>query len=311
MLVHSLWHRHRHLRPHPRVLFAGVAALGLLASPLASAEISKEACLDSHSRGQDAKEQGKISLARKLFLTCAQPSCPSLVQGDCARFADDLGRIQPTLSFVARDSSGGDLPDTIVYIDDLPVASRLDEGRSYDVDPGKHTVKFRHNRREQTVTIVVGPGEKGRTVSATFDTAGPPPLSGTAELQREPVKPTRVADPEPVRPLGAKLLMGVGGALALGGGALAVVGRIRIPGNCTLGTHECAAPPGDPVFDKASSAVTLMNVGFIAAGTGVAALAGGFVWYMAGATTPKERNMVAPWFHPGAGAAGLAVSGRL
>jgi hypothetical protein len=291
------------------VLLTAVAASGVLASPLASADVSKEACIDAHSRGQDAKEQGKISLARKLFLTCAQPGCPALVQGDCARFADDLGRMQPTLSFVARDSNGRDLPDTIVYIDDLPVAARLDDGRSYDVDPGKHTVKFRHNRREQTVTVVVGYGEKGRTVSMTFD-APVAPLTGTADLQRQPITP-RGADPGPVRPTGAKVLIGFGAALTLGGSALAVVGLTRIPSNCTLGTHECAAPPGDPAFDKASSAVTLMNAGFIAAGTGVAALAGGVIWYMAGARTPKERNMVAPWFHPGAGAAGLAVSGRL
>ena len=55
-------------------------------------DLTKEECVDAHSKGQDAKEQGKISLARKLFLTCAQSSCPNLVQGDCARFADELSR---------------------------------------------------------------------------------------------------------------------------------------------------------------------------------------------------------------------------
>ena len=79
---------------HLRRAATAAAVLGcLLASSLASAEPSREACLDSHSRGQDAKEQGKLSLARKLFLTCAQASCPALVQGDCARFVDDLGRL--------------------------------------------------------------------------------------------------------------------------------------------------------------------------------------------------------------------------
>ena len=58
-------------------------ALVLTASPAVRAdEVSKEVCIDSHSRGQDAREQNKLTLAKKLFLTCAQPSCPALVQGE-------------------------------------------------------------------------------------------------------------------------------------------------------------------------------------------------------------------------------------
>ena len=81
-----------------------------LAEPL-----SKEACIDAHSRGQDAREQGRLTLARKLFLSCAQSSCPVAVQTDCARFADDLTSLQPTVNFVARDAAGNDLPNTTVY----------------------------------------------------------------------------------------------------------------------------------------------------------------------------------------------------
>jgi len=70
-----------------------LAIASSLSSPLVSAEpISKDQCIDAHSRGQDAREQGKFSLARRLFLACEQPSCPPLVQSDCARFADDLTR---------------------------------------------------------------------------------------------------------------------------------------------------------------------------------------------------------------------------
>src|SRR5690242_2381138 len=80
-----------------------IAVLCLAYSPLASADLTKEQCLDAHSRGQDAKEQNHLSLARKLFLTCAQQSCPTVVQGDCARFADDLSRMQPSINLIARD----------------------------------------------------------------------------------------------------------------------------------------------------------------------------------------------------------------
>jgi hypothetical protein len=299
-----------------RAALAAIALGCLIAVPTASADVSKEACIDAHSRGQDAKDQGKISLARKLFLTCAQAGCPALVQGDCARFADDLGRMQPSLSFVARDAGGTDLPNTTVYVDDILLATRLDDGKAYDVDPGRHTVKFSHDGKDQVVTVVVGAGEKGRTISVTFGAPAVPPtpgtVTGTAGLQSNP-GPTRPAEPKAPRPLGAKVLLGAGAALFAGGAVLGVVGLTSVPGNCSLGSHECAAPPGDKSFDDASSAVTLMNVGFITAGVGVAAAVGGIVWYMQGGKTSKEskeKNVsAAPWLLPGS--AGFAISGRL
>src|SRR5512135_2212400 len=124
-----------------RLVLAVVLASAALGSVASAGDLTKEECLDAHSKGQDAKEQGKLSLARKLFLTCAQSSCPSLVQGDCARFADDLGRLQPTINLAARDSNGADLPDTTVYIDGELVVTRID-GEPHDVDPGNHVFKF-------------------------------------------------------------------------------------------------------------------------------------------------------------------------
>jgi hypothetical protein len=299
-----------------RAAMAALALGCLRAAPPASADVSKEACIDAHSRGQDAKDQGKLSLARKLFLTCAQAGCPALVQGDCARFADDLGRMQPSLSFVARDAAGHDLPNTTVYVDDILLATRLDDGKAYDVDPGRHAVKFSHDGKDQVVTVVVGAGEKSRMISVTFGAPAVPPtpgtVTGTAALQSGP-GPTSPAEPKGSRPTGAKVLIGAGAVMLVGGAVLGVVGLTSVPGNCSLGSHECAAPPGDPSFDDASGAVTLMNVGFIAAGVGAVAAVGGLVWYMQGGKSPKEskeKNVsAAPWLLPGS--AGFAISGRL
>jgi len=294
------------LRPMRRAALAAAVLGCLFASPLASADPSKEACLDSHSRGQDAKEQGKLSLARKLFLTCAQSSCPALVQGDCARFVDDLGRLQPTLSFVARDGDGNDLPDTTVYIDDVLVATRLDDGKAYDVDPGKHAVKFQYDGKDQIVTVVVGTGEKGRAISTTF---GAP--TGAGSLGRDVRDPgRRRAAPKLHRPAGAKVLIGVGAALAIGGGALGVAGLLGMPDNCSIVTHQCAAPPDDPSFGDAGSAMSMANFGLVSAGLGAAAVVGGIVWYVKGARPSKEApRMALPWVAPGS--AGIAITGRL
>jgi len=277
-----------------------VTAIG---APAFADELSKEACVDAHSKGQDAREQGKISLARKLFLSCAQSTCPALVQGDCARFADDLTRMQPSLSFVARDGNGADLPDTTIYIDGQLIATRLDDGKAHDVDPGAHTIKFIHDGKDMVQTIVVGAGEKSRTVSVTF---GEPTLSAAGGAGKRKAN----AGPRITHPTGSKLVIGLGAAMVLGGGALGIYGLTQVPGNCSLSTHQCAAPPGDTSFDDASSAIGLSNIGWVVSAVGVVAIAGGVAWYVGGKRTETESSVVAtPWIAPDG--AGFAVMGHL
>jgi hypothetical protein len=267
-----------------------VLALALLAAgtTLANADtLTKEQCVDSHSRGQDARDTGKLSLARKLFLTCAQSGCPMAVQSDCARFADDLTNQQPTIVLVARDGNGNDLPNTTVYLDGALIVTRLD-GRPIDVDPGNHTVKFETAGSVETVTVVIGAGEKGRTVQARFATtpAATPPVTTPSAVALVPAP--RPARPRTTHPRGSLAIAVGGGVLALGGSFVAVWGASKIPANCSLSTHECAASPGDPAFDKAARGARTMNIGIVTGAIGVAALAGGLVWYYAGAKTSKE-----------------------
>lgn len=271
----------------------------LTAAPIAAADVTKEECVEAHSKGQDAREQGKLSLARKLFMTCAQAACPALVQSDCARFADDLTWSQPSLSFAARDAAGNDLPDTAVYVDDVLVVTRLDDGRPHDVDPGKHTVRFVNGGHEQTVVVVVDAGEKGRPIVTSFD--GGKPAAGAPPAHKEPTVK---------HPMGARVLIIGGAAGAVGGLALGIIGHARMPDGCSLSSHKCAAAPGDPVFDNASSATRMVNYGWFLGGAGIAALAGGLVWYTRGSETVKESTtVVSPWFGPSS--AGLAVAGAL
>jgi hypothetical protein len=272
---------------------------------------SKEECIDAHGKGQDAKEQGKISLARKLFLTCAQTSCPGLVQGDCARFADELSRMQPTISLVARDTNGADLPDTTVYIDDVLIVTRLDDGKPHEVDPGKHVVKFSNGGRDRVVTVVIGAGEQGRTVAAQFDApASATPTRPVLSLQQDPVAAApKPHGPKTTHPGGSKILMIGGAALAIGGTGLGIFEMMRVPSNCSISTHQCAAPPGDPSIANARSAMETANIGWMVGAVGVAALAGGITWYVTGSKTEKEHLAVAPWASPTGG--GFAIGGSL
>jgi hypothetical protein len=267
-------------------------------------ELSKEECVDAHGRGQDAKEQGKLTLARKLFLTCAQSSCPQLVSNDCARFADDLGRMQPSVSLSARDGGGNDLPDTSVYIDDALVVTRLDDGRPHDVAPGKHVIRFTNAGHDQVVTIVLGAGEQGRSVAAVF---GSP--KGAAALPGSQAAAPTPAKPQDTHPTGSKALMLGGIAVTVAGAAFGVFELTRVPGQCSISTNQCAAAPGDQVFSDAQSAVHLANIGWIVTGVGLAAAVGGSIWYFTGAKHPdsKEHFAIAPYATPDGG--GFAVGG--
>ncbi len=284
---------------------AAVLAVAALPTAAFAAGPTKEQCLDAHGRGQDAREQGEVSLARKLFLTCAQSSCPSAVQGDCARFSEDLDRLQPTVSFGARDSSLADMPDTTVYVDGVLVATRLDDGKIHDVDPGRHSVKFVNGSREVTVTLVINQGEKGRPLIATFPSPVRPAAAGGGTTGSAPSAPP----PEPKRPVGPLVLAGVGGAMIAGGVVMAIVGLGKVPGNCSLSSHDCAAPPGDPSFDTAKSAVTLADIGVGVGVAGAAALTSGLVWYFANPKVIQQGRLVTPWFD--GHAAGIGFSGSM
>ncbi len=260
------------------------------ASHAAGTAPTKEECLEAHGRGQDLREEGKLARARQVFFTCSQSSCPSLVQADCARFGDELGRLVPTMSFAARDTHANDLPSTTVYVDDVLVATRLDEGKSHDVDPGKHVVRFVRDGKEVTVRVVVNQGEKGRNVIATFNES-PAVSSPAASGQPQP------PEPPPSKPSKFPLLVaGLGGAAAITGGVLFAVGLGKVPSSCSNVSKECAAPPGDRVFDDAHSGVNLANLGLTVGIVGAAVGVAGLVWYFAQPSEPTVTGRTTgPW----------------
>ena len=304
------------------VRFSTTAASILLAVSVASAAPpSKEECVEAHGKGQDAREAGQFSQASKLFLTCAQSTCPALVQSDCARFADDMTRLQPSVTFAARDSAQNDLPETSVFIDGTQVASRLGDGKAHDIDPGRHDVRFVHAGKEVTLNVVVNQGEKGRGLVGVFPatpaTPAPTPSPSTPGASGVPLPtplPGPVA-PEAKRRAGPLVVVGIGAAAMITGGVLLGVGLGKVPSNCSLSTHECVAPPNDPAFESASSGVSMANIGAIVGGVGAVATVGSLIWYFAQSprpiapTTSSATRALVPWLGPQG--AGLSFSGSM
>jgi hypothetical protein len=289
----------------------------LTATAAHGATQGKEECLEAHGNGQDAREAGQFARAGKLFLTCAQPTCPTLVQSDCARFADELARLQPTVTFAARDGAQRDLPETSVFMDGALVASRLGDGRAYEIDPGPHEVRFVHAGKEIVLDVVVNEGEKGRGIVGAF------PSPPTAPRAQQPAPATPPA-PAPVvssaaparaierkRPAGPLVLVGLGASAMVAGGVIVGVGLSGIPARCSLWTSECAAVPEDPVFEEASRGVKTANVGGVVAGLGVMTLASSLIWYLGQPLRPATPTTAGflPWV--GLESAGLAWEGAL
>jgi hypothetical protein len=292
---------------------ASVLAISLLsmARTASAAPPTKEECVDAHGKGQDAREAGQLGRAGKLFLTCAQAACPDLVRSDCARFADELERMQPTVTFAARDGAQHDLPDTQVFVDGVQVASSLGDGKAQNVDPGKHEVRFVHGADQTTVTVVVAQGEKGRAIVGTFAGPATAPAAPAAAAPAAPTPPPVPEAPKLERPGGPLVLVGLGAAAVAAGGAMFGIGFAKVPSACSLSTHTCAAPPNDPVFGKASSSVSLLNAGAVVGGAGAAVFAGSLIWYFAQPLRPAKPSTTAilPWVGPQG--AGLSFSTKL
>ena len=293
-----------------RISFSIIACLisTLALSSVAHAQMSKDACLAAHVQAQDEKEHGKISDARKHFLTCAQATCPMVVQKDCAAGADQLSREQPTLSFVARDAEGADLPNTAVYIDEALVATRLDSGQSYDVDPGPRKVRFSNNGKDQVYAIVVQSGEKGRIVQATFGAAKPvvAPITTPVVDKQTVSAPAAASVAHRSHPSGSYYAMIGGGSLVVVGGALAAWSYTQVPSKCSLSSGTCEGVPGAPIFADASSAAKKFDIGVGVGAVGLAALTGGIIWYVTGGHSTESPKLS---FFSNSSATGAAFMG--
>ena len=173
----------------------------------------------------------------------------------------------------------------------------------------------------------VPPNEPGneqiqrRIVNLKAQIAAAPPTPTpvvTAPVEQVPSTPTspppantppdRVTN-ERTHSVGPWVLVGVGGAAAVAGAVLLIVGQGKISDSrqgCGVTTDNCPSPPTSA--DRRSlqsSGNTLSAVGGVVGGVGVAAVAGGLIWHFTESTGPETRARLRPDVRPGY--AGLTV----
>ena len=283
------------MKPNLPPLIGLALAIVTAGSSALAAPPTKDECVESYSRGQDLRERGHVADAKRLFLLCAQQACPALIQSDCARFGEELSHSLPSVSFSARDARGNDLPDARVTVDGQLVTSHLEDGKAYDLDPGRHVVIFSQGGHEKSVVVVLAVGDRGRNISAV--------IGDVAASDGD--KPASAVAASPSRPIAPLIVAGVGAATLVTGGVLGIIGLGKVPNECSRSTNQCAAAPGSSAFDDAKSAVHLANTGLIIGIAGLAVGVTGLVWYLM--SSPRERATTSAKLLPHLGTPALPV----
>lgn len=259
-------------------------AATLLVTATASADMTKAQCVDANTQAQSLRRAGKFADARAQLRTCADPSCPALVQSDCTTRLDELNKAQPTIVFTARDVSGADVGAVTVTVDGKPLASTLD-GTAIAVDPGQHVFTFTAaGRPPVTRTLILAEGDKDRREvvdlggGAEAVPATPPPAATAA-----PAVPAQATAPgseggHAMRTAGF-VVGGVGiAAIAVGTyfGVTALSQKSDADGAC--GGHGAVCPTAAQTSAAQSKLQDARTSGWIstaAIGVGVAAVAVG------------------------------------
>jgi hypothetical protein len=304
-----------------------LAAALLLAPASASADVTKDQCVDANAKAQPLRRDGKLGAARVELQICADPHCPGMVRDDCAQRLDELERAQPTIVFEAKDSVGNDISAVRVSMDGRALTDKLD-GSALAVDPGEHTFAF-EVAGQPTVTrrLVLHEGEKGRREHLVFISAAPAPAAAPATPPSSSPAARITASPQPPQsPIdngssGRKTLglvlgsAGVAGiAVASAFGVLTIVSSNNSKSECSSPATAKNCPDYAGAVSDHSSAIadgTISTIGFIAGG---ALLAGGLALWLTAPSGPEASPVPAAGIRvsPSLGpkVAGIAVTGE-
>jgi hypothetical protein len=231
----------------PLVLFLSSETLATERSAVA------QACITSSEAGTRAQQDNALRAARRHFLDCAAPACPTVIRSDCARRVEEIDAVQPSLVVGAKDARGVDLVDVRVSIDGENVTGH-EAGQAWPVEPGPHVIHFeRPGKVPREIRVLVRTGDRNRAVIATLEDAATPSGPKSTDTARS-------------FPLGAAIAAGVGvAALASFGyfGATGLGQRARLSDTCG---PRCTSDELAPLQTSFIAADVSLAIGIVALG---------------------------------------------
>jgi hypothetical protein len=221
----------------------------------------KAACVAAHEHGQEVRLANHWVEARRLFLACAQPSCPALVVRDCTEWEIDLGQRIPTILVSAKRADGTDVSDVSLTIDGNAVGPKL-AVVPIPLDPGEHVLRFEHaGWRPVETRVTLHDGEHDRRVDVQLE-----PPAASAPVGTRGTGTTGA-------PVAAYVATGLGVAAAIASGVFLTVGKID--------EHDLADSPCGRAGTCTDPQVAPIRTDYIVSGVtaGVAAVAVGIgIW---------------------------------
>jgi hypothetical protein len=241
-----------------RHVAALAACLARLVAPGIARGDEKAACLEAHEHGQEVRLANRWVEARRLFLACAQPSCPELVVQDCTRWAEELSQHLPSVIVSAKRRDGTDMDDVALFVDGAPFGSRLPVV-PIPLDPGEHVLRFEHAGSSGVERrVILHDGEHDLRV----------------EMRFEPQATARTDSPRAsVAPVAAYVAIGIGAVATVTSSVFLAIGKVN--------ENDLATSPCGRAGTCTDGQVDPIRVDYIVSGitAGVAAVAVGIaVW---------------------------------
>ena len=281
-------------------------------SATALADPTKHECVQADTQAQTLRGQDKLNDARAQLAICMAQSCPAVIRQDCTERLDEVNRIQPSLVFDVKDSSGQDVTDAKVTIDGAPLLDHI-VAQGVRVDPGEHDLVFAaHGHIPNKLHVLVHEGDKDRRVSVTVGTPAAEPETPPALEQPPTEQPNKVESapatnenetPPAVTPSSgsgqrvAGIVIGAAGLVGLAlGGAFAGVAFSNWKSSQNICSDIlCPSATRQNALDDHDTAITFAaasTASFIAGG--VLAAAGIVVFLLA----PRQHEAQAFWVRP-------------
>jgi hypothetical protein len=268
-------------------------------------------CISAFEEGQGLEREGKLVAATTLSGLCSAQSCPALVRTDCGERRIRVDKAIPTISIVARDAEGKDVPATIR----VDGASWESGGRSVPIDPGPHEVEYIVVSRSPIKSrITVHEGEKNRVVVLPAGPASASPSTPVPGQTGETPKTLVVVEEKPAVPIGA-ILLGVAGGLALTAGVglfvLAEGERSDAEGQrarlaqMTPGPERDAAVRSEKSHSDAAENTTGMAL--VVGAAGLLLLGGAVAWYFLERPSSPRARLARQVFAVGGRAPGMGI----